>query len=103
MESTLRALAEPRRRAILALVRDRELTSGEIAGHFPVTRPAVSQHLGVLRDAGLLMERRDGARRLYRARREGLAELREYLDTMWGDSLERLRLSAEDEERAKGG
>lgn len=103
MDNALRALAEPRRRGILALLRDRELASGEIAGHFPVTAAAISQHLGVLREAGLVVERRVGTRRLYRARPEGLREVREYLDGMWDDRLERLKAHAESEERARRG
>ncbi len=98
MEAAIRALAEPRRRRILELVRDRELTAGEIASAFDVTRPAVSQHLTVLRNAGLLQERREGTRRLYRARPEGLAGVREFVETFWDDRLERLRLAAEHEE-----
>lgn len=103
MDATLRALAEPRRREILALVRDRELSSGEIARHFPVTPPAISQHLGVLREAGLVDERRAGTKRLYRARPDGLREVREYLDSMWADGLERLKAHAELEERTHRG
>lgn len=103
MDTALRALVEPRRRQILALVRDRELSSGEIARHFPVTAPAISQHLGVLREAGLVVERRAGTRRMYRARLEGLREVREYLDAMWGDGLERLKAHAEQEERSRRG
>jgi DNA-binding transcriptional ArsR family regulator len=95
MDEVVRAIAEPRRREILELVRDRELTAGEIASRFEVTRPAVSQHLTVLKESGLLVERRDGARRLYQARPEGLAELRDYLDRFWTQRLERLRLAAE--------
>ena len=76
IDAALRAIAEPRRREILALVRDAERSSGEIAAHFDVTGPAVSQHLAVLLDAGLVAVRRRGTRRLYRARPEGLAELR---------------------------
>ena len=83
MEAVARAIAEPRRRAILRLVRDDELPAGEIAAHFDVTRPAVSQHLTVLKGAGLLTERREGTRRLYRARPEGLEDLREFLDEFW--------------------
>lgn len=98
MEAAIRALAEPRRRRILELVRDDELSAGEIASVFDVTRPAVSQHLGVLRDAGLLVERREGTRRLYRARPEGLADVREFIETFWDGRLERLRLAAELEE-----
>ena len=86
-DEALRALAEPRRRAILRLVADQELPAGQIAAAFDVTRTAVSQHLGVLKNAGLLHERRDGTRRLYRARPEGLAELQAFLDQMWATSL----------------
>lgn len=88
MDEALRALAEPRRRAILQLVAHTELAAGEIAGCFDVTRTAVSQHLTVLKNAGLLAERRVATRRLYRARPEGLAGLRQFLDQMWASSLE---------------
>ncbi len=88
MDEALRALAEPRRRAILRLVAGTELSAGEIAGCFEVTRTAVSQHLTVLKNAGLLAERRVATRRLYRARPEGLAALREFLDQMWASSLQ---------------
>lgn len=98
MEAAIRALAEPHRRRILELVRDGELTAGEIASAFDVTRPAVSQHLTVLRNAGLLQERRQGTKRLYRARPEGLEGVREFIDTFWDGRLERLRLAAELEE-----
>ena len=98
MQAIVQALGEPRRREILALVRDRELPAGEIAAGFEVTRPAISQHLSVLKAAGLLTETRDGTRRLYRARPEGLAELRAYLDGFWDDRLERLKAAAEREE-----
>jgi DNA-binding transcriptional ArsR family regulator len=102
VDTAVRAIAEPRRREILQLVRDRELSAGEIASRFEVTRPAVSQHLSVLRDAGLLSERRDGTRRLYRARPEGMAGLREFLDDFWSNRLERLKLAAElDQQRRK--
>ena len=98
MEAAIRALAEPRRRRILELVRDGELTAGEIASAFDVTRPAVSQHLTVLKQAGLLAERREGTKRLYRARVDGLADVREFIETFWDGRLERLRLAAELEE-----
>jgi DNA-binding transcriptional ArsR family regulator len=91
VDEALRAIAEPRRRAILRLVSSQELPAGEIAAHFEVTRPAVSQHLTVLRDAGLVTERRVGTRRLYRARPEGLAELQNFLADMWGQSLDLAR------------
>lgn len=98
------ALAVERRRRILALVRDGELGAGEIAAHFEVSRPAVSQHLAVLRESGLVEERREGTRRLYRARPEGLAGLRDFLDGFWTERLERLKLAAELEQqrRSKG-
>ena len=99
MEATLKAIAEPRRRAILSLVRDGELSAGEIAAQFEVTRPAVSQHLSVLKEAGLVSERRNGTRRLYRARPEGLAELREFLEDFWDVRLQALKREAEKEER----
>jgi DNA-binding transcriptional ArsR family regulator len=95
IDVALRAIAEPRRREILALVRDRELPAGEIAAHFDVTRPAISQHLAVLKDAGLLSERRQGTRRLYRARPVGTADLRAWLEDFWDDGLDRLRVAAE--------
>ena len=96
-DEALRALAEPRRRAILRLVAHEELAAGEIAAAFDVTRPAVSQHLTVLKNAGLLTERRDGTRRLYRARPEGLGGLRQLLDDMWADALDTARRLVEAE------
>ena len=103
METALKAIAAPRRRRILALVRDEELSAGEIAAHFDVSRPAVSQHLTVLREAGLVEERRNGTRRLYRARPEGLAELKAFLDGFWDERLEALKREAERDERRKHG
>jgi DNA-binding transcriptional ArsR family regulator len=101
VETALKAIAEPRRRQILALVRDEELSAGEIASHFDVTRPAVSQHLNVLKEAGLVNERRNGTRRLYRARPEGLLELREFLEGFWDARLDTLKREAQKEERRK--
>ncbi|HET6318734.1 MAG TPA: metalloregulator ArsR/SmtB family transcription factor [Chloroflexota bacterium] len=98
-QAILQALAEPRRRAILRLLRSDERPAGEIAGHFAdVTGPAISQHLRVLREAGLVEERRDGTRRLYRARPEGLAELRAWLRDFWDDNLASLKDAAEAEQ-----
>lgn len=94
-DEVLRALAEPRRRAILRLVAHDELAAGEIAGAFEVTRTAVSQHVTVLKNAGLLTERRDGTRRLYRARPDGLDGLRAFLDELWASSLDVGRRLAE--------
>jgi len=99
VEAALKAIAAPRRRAILTLVRDDELSAGEIASHFDVTRPAVSQHLNVLKEAGLVSERRNGTRRLYRARPEGLAELKEFLEEFWDERLSALKREAEREEK----
>jgi DNA-binding transcriptional ArsR family regulator len=96
-DEALRAIAEPRRRKILQLVAHDELAAGEIAAAFDITRTAVSQHLTVLKNAGLLSERRNGTRRLYRARAEGLAGLREFLDGMWSGALEAARRIAEHE------
>ena len=99
----LRALVEPRRRQILELVRDREMAAGEIATHFEVTRPAISQHLTVLKDAGLLAERREGPRRLYILRAEGLVGLRQFIDGFWSTSLEALKRAAEGEAKVGPG
>ncbi len=96
-DEALRAIAEPRRRAILRLVAHDELAAGEIGAAFEITRTAVSQHLTVLKNAGLLSERRDGTRRLYRARAEGLDGLRHVLDDMWSASLDAERQIAEAE------
>jgi DNA-binding transcriptional ArsR family regulator len=93
----LRALVEPRRRAILRLVANDEQSAGEIAAAFEVSRTAISQHLTVLKNAGLLAERREGTRRLYRARPEGLAGLREFLDEMWAGALDTARRLVEAE------
>jgi DNA-binding transcriptional ArsR family regulator len=95
METALRALSDPGRRRILTLVRDEEHSAGEIAAEFTVTWPAVSQHLRVLKEAGLVTERRDGTRRLYRARPEGLKDVRAFLDEFWDDKLERLKREVE--------
>jgi DNA-binding transcriptional ArsR family regulator len=102
MDAALRALADPRRRAILGLVRERELPAGEIARRFDVTRPAISQHLTVLREAGLVSERRQGTSRLYRARPAGATEVRDWLEEFWDDGLARLRAAAEEEEQRNG-
>jgi DNA-binding transcriptional ArsR family regulator len=101
VEAALKAIAEPRRREILRLVRNEELSAGEIASRFEVTRPAISQHLKVLREAGLLEERREGTRRIYRARPEGLEGLRSFLEGFWDDTLARLKVEAEREERRR--
>ncbi|HET8822993.1 MAG TPA: metalloregulator ArsR/SmtB family transcription factor [Thermoleophilaceae bacterium] len=103
MEAALKAIVAPHRRQILSLVRDDELSAGAIAAHFDVTRPAVSQHLTVLKEAGLVEERRNGTRRLYRARPEGLLPIREFLEEFWDERLGALKREAEAEERKKDG
>jgi DNA-binding transcriptional ArsR family regulator len=102
MDAALKALAEPRRRAILKLVWSQELPATAIAEQFPdVSRPAVSQHLRVLKDADLLVERRDGTRRLYLANTRTMDDLRTFLDSYWTSGLDRLRDVAEAAEAAK--
>jgi DNA-binding transcriptional ArsR family regulator len=103
VEAALKAIAALRRRQILTLVGDGELSAGEIASHFDVTRPAVSQHLNVLKEAGLVNERRNGTRRLYSVRPEGLEELKAFLERFWEPRLEALKREAEKEERRKHG
>ena len=99
MDDAMRALADPTRRAILRLVRLDELAAGEIAGRFPtMSRPAVSQHLRLLSETGLVDVRADGNRRLYRSRREGLRDAAAFIEEMWADRLGRLKSAAEREE-----
>ena len=95
IDVTLRALAEPRRREILGLLQAGEMTSGAVASHFDVTRPAISQHLRVLQDAGLLDVRKEGARRMYHVRSAGMEELRASLSDFWEGGLARLKVVAE--------
>jgi DNA-binding transcriptional ArsR family regulator len=90
-------LAESRRREVLALLTGEERTAGDIAARFDVTRQAISQHLRILLQAGLIRERREGTRRWYRARPEGLEEVRAYVEAMWPDALQRLKAAAERE------
>ena len=99
LDMAFRAIAEPRRRDILGLIQSVELPAGKIASHFDVTRPAISQHLKVLADAELVTVRREGAHLLYRARPEGLAALREFLDRFWDVRLQQLKRESEAEER----
>jgi DNA-binding transcriptional ArsR family regulator len=96
IDTVAQALADQTRRAILRLVRDGERSAGDVAAEFPtMSRPAVSQHLGVLHCAGLVDIRRDGNRRMYRARSEGLTEMRQYIEEMWIDRLAQLKQAAE--------
>ena len=100
---TFEAIAQPNRRAILRLLANGELSAGEIAARFDVTQPATSQHLKVLKETGLVTERRDGTRRLYSIRPEGLADLHAFLAEILPSGLARLKRAAEAEERRKGG
>ena len=102
MDAVLHALGAPRRREILRLLRRHERSAGEIHRALgDVTFGAVSQHLGVLEQAGLVSARREGRGRFYAARREGLQPLRDWLDEMWAEALERLKQAAEAEERGE--
>ena len=89
-------LGDPTRRAVFELVAERARPVGEIAEHLPVTRPAVSQHLKVLKDAGLVADRAVGTRRIYRVDPEGLAELRSYFEQFWNRSLAAFKAAVED-------
>ena len=97
MEAAAAALSDPIRRRVLELVRDAEVPAGELAAQFPVSRPAVSRHLRVLREAGLVHERREGRLRLYRADPAPLAELRGWLEAYWAERLDALKALAEEE------
>ncbi len=100
IDAAAHALADPTRRSILRLVRDDERAAGELAQEFAyLSRPAVSQHLRVLQDAGLVSVRRDGNRRLYRTRPEGLEEMHAFIDEMWSDRLLHLKRAAERADR----
>jgi DNA-binding transcriptional ArsR family regulator len=94
-EAAFRALAEPRRRQILRLVRDQPLSVNEIAEHFEISQQAVSQHLQVLKEAGLVAVRREAQRRLYAVRPEGLESIEEFLNELWPASLARLKRTIE--------
>jgi DNA-binding transcriptional ArsR family regulator len=93
------ALGDPTRRAIFERLRSGPLAVVEIADELPVSRPAVSQHLRVLREAGLVTERREGTRRLYRIDPDGLGEVRDYFDDFWNEALAAFKATAEEERR----
>lgn len=99
-DAALRAIAEPRRREILEIVRDEPRSVGEIAAQLAVTPQAVSQHLRVLQDAGLVEGTRDGTRHLFVVRPEGFEPVRSFLEGFWGDKLQRLKASSESDARA---
>jgi DNA-binding transcriptional ArsR family regulator len=95
------ALGDPTRRAIFEALRSGPRAVGEIAGELPVSRPAVSQHLRVLKEAGLVTERRNGTRRLYRVDPDGVAGLRDYFDAFWNEALAAFKAAAETERRGE--
>jgi DNA-binding transcriptional ArsR family regulator len=94
----LAALADPTRRAIFERIAERPSAVGELAGDLPVSRPAVSQHLRVLKDAGLVSDRRDGNRRIYQLDPGGIRALRAYLDRFWNQSMAAFKAAVEKEE-----
>lgn len=100
--NALAVLADPTRRKVFERLRAGPRPVNLLAAGLPVSRPAVSQHLKILKDAGLVEERSEGVRRIYSLRREGLVELREWLDSFWGDALEAFKLEAEQTHRPKG-
>ena len=93
------ALGDPTRRRIFELLQAGPRAVGELAGELPVSRPAVSQHLRVLKEAGLVTERKDGTRRLYRVDPAGIAAIRDYFDGFWTDALAAFQAAAEAEQR----
>jgi DNA-binding transcriptional ArsR family regulator len=99
-QTAMDALGDPTRRAIFEQLRRGPRAVGEIAGELPVSRPAVSQHLRVLKEAGLVTERRDGTRRLYRLDPDGLAQVRRYFDDFWTEALAGFKAAAESERRS---
>src|SRR5712691_4154640 len=98
-EAAFAALAEPRRRAMLLLVRDKPRAVNEIAAHFDISQQAVSQHLQILKDAGLVAVRPEGQRRLYVVRPEGLESVQAFLAELWPESLDRLKSEVESRQR----
>ena len=103
VDLAFRALADPTRRQIMRLVANQEMSAGEIAGHFNTTRPAISQHLQVLRAAGLLSEKRDGNRRLYQTETAAVETVIENLRSFWSLRLDELKRQAERKERHQRG
>ena len=97
-ELSITALADPTRRSIFERLRHGPRAVGQLAAGLPVSRPAVSQHLRVLKDAGLVTDRRDGTRRLYRIEPAGVEELRDYFERFWDEALEAFREAAEREQ-----
>ncbi len=101
--NTLAVLADPTRREVFERLRAGPKAVNAIAAGMPVSRPAVSQHLKLLKDAGLVDERSEGVRRVYSVRPEGLTDLRAWLDSFWGDALDAFKLEAEGSFQARKG
>ncbi len=99
MNSIIQAITEPNRREILKMVARRELTAGEIASHFSISRPAVSQHITILKEAGLLLERREGTSRFYQTDPEGFKELIDFINFFWDEKLLKLKKVIEVKQR----
>jgi len=97
------AIAQPKRREILRLLADGERSATEVASKFAVTQPAISQHLKILKETGLIAERRDGTRRLYSVRAEGLSDLHGFLADVMPGRLRKLKEVIEEDERSGGG
>jgi DNA-binding transcriptional ArsR family regulator len=93
------ALGDPHRRAIVELLREGDRSVRELADALPISRPAVSRHLRLLKDAGLVTDRPEGTRRLYRLHDEGIEAVRRYLEEVWGDAAARFKLAAENTRR----
>jgi DNA-binding transcriptional ArsR family regulator len=100
--SALAVLADPTRRQVFERLRTGPRPVNAIAAGMPVSRPAVSQHLKVLKDAGLVEERSEGVRRIYSQRRQGLRELQDWLDSFWDDALQAFKLEAETSHKIRG-
>jgi DNA-binding transcriptional ArsR family regulator len=96
------ALGDPNRRAIVELLAAGDRSVSELAGALPISRPAVSRHLRLLKEAGLVADRAEGTRRLYRLDDEGIAAVREYLEQVWGETAARFRLVAENTREQRG-
>jgi DNA-binding transcriptional ArsR family regulator len=101
LDTAFKAISEPRRREILRLLGSGELSAGDIASRFDVTQPAISQHLSVLAEAGLVVARKEGTKRMYRAVPQRFDEIRAYLAGFWSTGLDRLKEAAETEERRR--
>jgi ArsR family transcriptional regulator, arsenate/arsenite/antimonite-responsive transcriptional repressor len=101
MGSAWKAVADDSRRQVLVILKDGEKTPSEMAAHFDFTLPALSTHLRILRDAGLVSERREGQRRFYSVNKDGMTEMVEFLDMFWTERLHRLKQYVENKKKQK--